>query len=48
MQHFDGYPAVLIQLRVVGKRVLRELVVDAWLARASDQLANSYIARCKG
>jgi hypothetical protein len=30
MAHFDGYPAVLIELRLVGKRVLRELVVDAW------------------
>jgi hypothetical protein len=30
MAHFDGYPAVLIELRLVGKRVLRELVLDAW------------------
>jgi hypothetical protein len=30
MAHFDGYAAVLIELRVVGKRVLRELVLDAW------------------
>lgn len=30
MAHFDGYPAVLIELRLVGTRVLRELVVDAW------------------
>ena len=32
--HFDGYPAVLIQLRVVGKRVLHDAVVDGWLASA--------------
>ncbi len=47
MQHFDGYPAVLIQLRVVGKRVLRELMVDAWLAQAPDAVADAYMARRK-
>jgi hypothetical protein len=47
MQHFDGYPAVLIQLRVVGKRVLRDLVVDAWLAQAPDTLADAYMARVR-
>jgi len=47
MAHFDGYPAVLIQLRVVGKRVLRDLVVDAWLAQAPDALATSFVARTR-
>jgi hypothetical protein len=47
MQHFDGYPAVLIQLRVVGKRVLRDLVVDAWLAHAPDAVADAYVARVR-
>jgi len=28
MAHFDGYPAVLVELRLVGKRVLRALLVD--------------------
>jgi hypothetical protein len=32
--HFDGYPAVLMQLDVVSKRVARELVVDGWRACA--------------
>ena len=32
--HFDGYAAVLIQLRAVGKRVLREAIVDGWAACA--------------
>ena len=30
--HFDGHPAVLVQLDAVGKRVLERLLVDAWLA----------------
>lgn len=30
--HFDGYPAVLVQLSTVSSENLRELVVDRWLA----------------
>jgi len=41
--HFDGYAAVLIQLREVGKRRLREAIVDAWLACAPPRLAASYL-----
>ncbi len=32
--HFDGYAAVLIQLKKVTKRPLREAITDAWLACA--------------
>ncbi len=42
--HFDGYPAVLVALKAVGKRALREAIVDAWLARAPTKLADEYIA----
>jgi hypothetical protein len=41
--HFDGYAAVLIQLRKVGKRQLREAIADAWLACAPARLANPYL-----
>ena len=44
MAHFDGYPAVLIQLKVVTKRALREAIVDAWLACAPSKLADEYVA----
>jgi len=37
--HFNGYAAVLIQLRKVGKRQLREAISDAWLACAPARLA---------
>jgi len=40
--HFDGYPAVLIQLKVVGKRALRDAIVDAWLAAAPPNLTEQY------
>src|SRR5215210_6571852 len=38
--HFDGYPAVLVQLQAVGKRVLKETIVDGWLACAPPTLAD--------
>ena len=41
--HFDGYPAVLIQLKAVAKRALRDLIVDAWLACAPPALATAWI-----
>jgi hypothetical protein len=44
IEHFDNYPAVLIQLRVVGTRVLRDAIVDAWLASAPASLADDFVA----
>ena len=43
--HFDGYAAVLIELKKVGKRALREVIVDGWLACAPRKLAEQYVAR---
>jgi hypothetical protein len=40
--HFDGYAAVLIQLKKVGKRALRDAVVDGWLACAPPRLTDAY------
>src|SRR5947209_14991550 len=42
--HFDGFPAVLVQLEQIGLDELEELVVEAWLARAPKRLAKEYIA----
>src|ERR1700733_2812281 len=42
--HFDGYAAVLVQLKVVGKRPLREAIEDAWLASAPERLAKDFLA----
>jgi hypothetical protein len=41
--HFNGFPAVLVQLEKIGLDDLREVVVEAWLARAPKRLAQSYI-----
>jgi hypothetical protein len=43
--HFDGYAAVLIQLEAVGKRPLRELLVDGWLTCAPEDQARTFLAR---
>src|SRR5881394_2570163 len=32
--HFNGYPAVLVELRKVGRKVLKEALLDGWLACA--------------
>lgn len=42
--HFDGYPTVLVRLEEAAEDLLRELVVDAWLARAPKRLAAAYRA----
>jgi hypothetical protein len=43
IRHFDGYPAVLIQLRVVSRKPLREALVDGWLACAPTGLAGEFL-----
>jgi len=40
--HFDGFAAVLIQLRVVSAAALREALLDGWLACAPRRLAEQY------
>lgn len=40
--HFDGYAAVLIQLKNVEMQELRDAIVDGWLACAPSQLADAY------
>ena len=42
--HFDGYAAVLVQLRKARKKVLRDALVDAWLASAPPRLASAFLA----
>lgn len=42
--HFDGYPAILVQLDLVADDELAELIVDAWLMQAPRRLANEFLA----
>ncbi|HVH65511.1 MAG TPA: hypothetical protein VM674_05700 [Candidatus Acidoferrum sp.] len=46
--HFDGYAGVLIQLKRVGKRDLRDAIVAAWLACAPRGLADEFLKTGKG
>jgi hypothetical protein len=41
--HFDGYAAVLVALRAVAKKPLREAIEDAWLACAPEKLSRAYV-----
>ena len=40
--HFEGYPAVLVQLEQTTGEHLAELVLDAWLAKAPEDLADQH------
>ena len=42
--HFDGYAAILVALRAVALRPLRQAIEDAWLAAAPDRLSSVYPA----
>jgi hypothetical protein len=43
--HFDGYPAVLVPLDAVPAKLLKELIVEAWVARAPERAVRDYLAR---
>jgi hypothetical protein len=43
--HFDGYSAILIQLRLVSPQPLRDAITDGWLACAPPALAEGYLKR---
>ncbi len=42
--HFDGYPAILVQLEKISVPDLEEVTVEAWLSRAPAKLAKAYLA----
>jgi len=41
--HFNGYPAILIQLEHISVDDLTEVIVEAWLMRAPKRLAKEYL-----
>ena len=43
--HFDGYAAVLIQLKKVRARAAREALLDGWLACAPPSLGQAYLTK---
>jgi len=45
--HFDGYPAVLIQLDNISSKELKGVIVEAWLARAQRRAATAFLREGK-
>jgi hypothetical protein len=41
--HFDGYPAILVQLERIQPADLEELITEAWLCRAPKRLVTAYL-----
>ncbi len=46
--HFDGFPAVLVQLQRIGVEDLEEVITEAWLVRAPKRLAREYTEKNLG
>lgn len=42
IEHFAGFPAVLVELRLVRKPALREILLDGWLACAPPELTKRF------
>lgn len=42
--HFDGYPALLVELDAIDRDRLAEIIDDAWLLRAPARVAKDWLA----
>jgi hypothetical protein len=45
--HFDGYAAVLLQLKTIAKRAARDAMIEAWFTCAPRQLTDEFVAANK-
>ena len=43
--HFDGYPAVLIRLGKISPKTLKNVILEAWLARAPKRAVKAYLGK---
>lgn len=43
--HFDGYPAVLVRLGKIAPRKLKDVILEAWLARAPKRAVTAFLRR---
>jgi hypothetical protein len=41
--HFDGFAAILVQLKVATKKPLRDAIEDAWLTCAPEHLSQAFL-----
>jgi hypothetical protein len=42
--HFEGYPAVLIRLDKISTSQLKDVIIEAWLARAQKRAVAAYLS----
>jgi len=42
--HFDGYPAVLVQLDKIPAKELEGIITDAWLSRAPKKAVDAFMS----
>ncbi len=47
ISHFNGYAAVLIQLRTATRTAVKAALIDAWLACAPADLAQAHLAKLR-
>jgi hypothetical protein len=45
--HFDGYPAVLIRLDKISVKELKDVIEEAWLARAGKRAVQEFLSKRK-
>ena len=41
--HFNGYPAVLVRLEKIAAKELKDLITEAWLARAGKRAVAAFL-----
>jgi len=41
--HFDGYPAVLVRLDKIAVKDLKDVILEAWLARAPKKIIDAFL-----
>jgi hypothetical protein len=46
--HFDGYPAVLIRLDKITAKELKDVITEAWLARAGKRAVAAFLKQRRG
>ena len=46
--HFDGYPAVLIRLEKIAAKELKDVITEAWLARAGKRAVAAFLGQRRG
>jgi hypothetical protein len=45
--HFDGYPAILVRLDKIATNELKDVILEAWLARAPKRVVAAYLGEKK-